>query len=59
MTESMHDHDAAQSGPRGTSELMERLIAVRKRKRAFAGQAPDAEAIERRLREEQRRERDR
>jgi hypothetical protein len=37
----------------GASDLMERLLHVRKRKRAFGGQTVDMEAIRRRLEAEQ------
>jgi hypothetical protein len=41
------------SGMLGASDLMERLLHVRKRKRAFGGQTVDMEAIRRRLEAEQ------
>lgn len=43
----------------GASELMDRLLKVRKRKRAFGGQTVDMEAVRRRLAEERRRRRGR
>jgi hypothetical protein len=44
-----------ESGERlGSSDLMERLHSVRKRKRAYSGQMVDAEAVKRLLKEEER-----
>lgn len=53
VTGSAQDREWVPGGYNATSELRERLIAVRKRKRAFAGKALDAEAIRQRLLEEQ------
>lgn len=53
VTGSAQDRDGVPGGSNATSELRERLIAVRKRKRAFAGKALDAEAVRQRLLEEQ------
>jgi hypothetical protein len=55
VIESTQDRDWGPGGPHGTSELRERLITVRKRKRAFAAKGLDGEAIRQRLREEQER----
>ena len=55
MTPSVQDPDCVLGGPHGTSELRERLIAVRKRKQVFTAKASDAEVIRQRLREEQER----
>lgn len=57
MTPSVQDRDCVPGGPHGTSELRERLIAVRKRKQVFAAKASDAEVIRQRLwQEEERRD---
>ena len=40
---------ATADGPLETSELKERLIAVRKRKQSYTGQAMKAEAIKKQL----------
>jgi len=53
VTGSAQDREWVPGESNATSELRERLISVRKRKRAFAGKALDAEAIRQRLLEEQ------
>lgn len=47
------------SGLIGASGLMERLLWVRKRKRAFGGPAVDMEAVRRRVEAERRQKRER
>lgn len=59
VTGSAQDREWVPGGSTATSELRERLVAVRKRKRAFAGKALDAESVRQRLLEEQGRRDDR
>lgn len=55
MDRSVEKGDREPAERLGSSGLMERLHSVRKRKRAYSGQMVDAEAVERLLREEDRR----
>lgn len=58
MNRAVAELEAGQGGPRDTSELKDRLMAIRKRKRAFAGRTIDAKDIKDRTLEEQRDNRD-
>lgn len=59
MNKSLHERDQELSGWLATSELMERLIEVRKRKRIFDRQRVDTEAPSRWPTAQQREKRDR
>jgi hypothetical protein len=54
-----HGLDSVRGDPRETSALKDRLMAIRKRKRAFAGQVVEAQVMRRRMAEEQQYDRDR
>lgn len=58
MNRATAELEPGQGGPRETSELKDRLMAIRKRKRAFAGRTIDAKDIKNRMLEEQRDTRD-
>jgi hypothetical protein len=59
MSREMNDQEMASVGDRAGSELKERLLAVRKRKRAVGKRTPAIEAVRQRMMDEQRRERER
>jgi hypothetical protein len=59
VNRSLRKRDQALGGWLATSELMERLIEVRKRKRIFDGQTVDMEALSRWPTAQQREKRDR
>lgn len=58
MNRSLGKRDQALGGWLATSELMERLIEVRNRKRSFDGQTVDVEALSRWRTAQQREKRD-
>jgi hypothetical protein len=58
MSRSNQERDKEASGPLGASGLMDRLLHVQKRKRAFGGQTINMEAIRRRLEAERQGKRD-
>lgn len=59
MSRSTSKQETTSWGLLGASALLDRLNQVRKRKRAFGGQAVDMRAIQRRLAAERRRKRGR
>jgi hypothetical protein len=54
MVKAIQDQNIAGNGPLGASALIDRLHQVRKRKKAYSGQAVDLRVIQRRLAAERR-----